>query len=115
MKAYLLLGFFLIFSFIKINAQTDNVTLKFKTSAICEMCKETIERKLAYTKGIKSADLDLESKEKVITITYNSKKTNPETIKKTISELGYKADDVLANAKSYEKLPDCCKSGSKCD
>ncbi len=35
-------------------------TVKIKTSAICEMCKERIEKNLALTKGVEKSDLNLE-------------------------------------------------------
>ena len=47
-------------------------TVKIKTSAICGMCKKTIERNLAFEKGIASSDLDVDSK--IVTIKYNPKR-----------------------------------------
>ncbi len=81
--------------------------VKIKTSAICEMCKARIEKKLAFTKGIIESDLDL--KDKVITVTYQSNKTDISKIKNAINEAGYDADETKAIEKSYEKLPSCCK------
>ena len=88
-------------------ASTD--TLKIKTSAQCEDCKERIENKLSFTKGVKSAKLDLTTKE--VTVVYDSKKTNPELIKTAITKVGYDADTVPAEKKAYDKLPKCCKKG----
>ncbi|MBK9509964.1 MAG: heavy-metal-associated domain-containing protein [Cytophagaceae bacterium] len=81
--------------------------VKIKTSAICEMCKERIEKQLAFTKGVTESNLDL--KDKVITISYNAKKTDVTKLKKAINDAGYDADETAANEKSYEKLPSCCK------
>jgi mercuric ion binding protein len=83
--------------------------VKIKTSAICEMCKERIERNLAFEKGIKESNLDL--KDKVITVKYNPKKTDVSKIKANISKTGYDADEVTADEKGYNKLPSCCKKG----
>ena len=88
-------------------AQKAREEVKIKTSAICKMCKATIERQLAFTKGVERANLDVPSK--VVTITYNPKKTSLEKIKKAISESGYDADELPAEAKAYDKLEDCCK------
>ena len=82
-------------------------TVEIKTSAVCDMCAETIEGALAYEKGIKTSKLDVKSK--VVTVKYNAEKTSPENIRKAISEAGYDADDVQANPKAYEKLDGCCK------
>jgi len=85
-------------------------TVKIKTSAICEMCKERIEKNLTLSKGVKKADLDLN--DKVIHITYDAGKTDVEALKKAITEVGYDADDAKAEPKGYDKLPSCCKKGS---
>jgi hypothetical protein len=45
----------------------------------------------------------------VVTVIYNPKKTDVQSIKKSISEAGYDADEVTANEKGYSKLSDCCK------
>jgi periplasmic mercuric ion binding protein len=78
-----------------------------KTSAICEMCKERIERQLAYTSGVKEAVLNLD--DKTVVVTFNQKKTSVDKIKQSISEVGYDADEVVADAKGYSKLPACCR------
>ena len=81
--------------------------IKIKTSAQCGQCKTRIESALAFEKGIVSSDLNLD--DKVLTVTYKPGKTTPEKIRKTVNDLGYDADDTLANAAAYEKLPGCCK------
>ncbi len=55
------------------SAQKAKEEVKIKTSAICKMCKATIERRLAFTKGVESANLDVPTK--VVTVAYNPKKT----------------------------------------
>lgn len=91
----------------KISAQND--TLKIKTSSQCEDCKQRIENKLNFTKGIKNATLDLKTKE--VTVIYDKEKINPETIRAAIAKVGYDADNVPANEKAYKKLPKCCQKG----
>jgi copper chaperone CopZ len=114
MKHIILSLTFLFFSFSFVQAQSRNVeSVDILTSAICEMCKDAIEYDLIYEKGVKTADLDLESK--VITVTYNPKKTSPETIRKRISLTGYHADSILRDKEAYEKLPACCKDGGHDD
>jgi copper chaperone CopZ len=106
-KSIFIIALFTVFT-TAINAQTANVSeLKVKTSAVCETCKETIEKALAFEKGVKKSDLDVASK--IVTVTYNPQKTTPEKIRQAIANAGYDADDVKANPKSFKKLPDCCK------
>ncbi len=87
-------------------ADYDDV-VKIKTSAICKMCKKRIERDLSLTKGVEKAELNLD--DKVVTVAYNAKKTDPKAIKNAISKIGYDADDVVADQKSHDRLPDCCQ------
>lgn len=92
-------------------AEEKDKEVKIKTSAICEMCKERIERNLSFEKGVKEAVLDVESK--VVTVKYNPKKTDVSKIKANITKTGYDADELTANAEGYNKLPSCCKKGSE--
>ena len=96
----------------KTQAQSTTAEVKIKTSATCDMCKETIEKNLAFEKGIKKSVLDVDTK--VLTVTYNPEKTSPEKIRLAISKIGYDADDVPADEKAYKKLDDCCKKGKVC-
>lgn len=103
----------LFFNSIVFAQKADLAEIKIKTSAICTMCKETIENALAFEKGVKKSVLDVESK--IVTVTYNPEKTTPEKIRLAISKAGYDADDVAANAKAYKKLDACCKKGAVCN
>ena len=88
-------------------AQKQKLSIDIQTSAQCEMCKETIEKALAYEKGVISSELDMETKK--VRVKYKLEKTSPEKIRKALSEIGYDADDIKANEKAYLKLPTCCK------
>jgi copper chaperone CopZ len=89
----------------------NSETITIKTSAVCDMCKHTLEKAMAYEKGIKKADLNVDSK--IFTINYNPKKTNAEKIKKAINKAGYDADESPADPKAYENLSACCKKDYK--
>ena len=90
-------------------AQMD--TVRIKTTSICEQCKERIEIDLSFEKGIKSSNLNL--KTKIVTVVYNSKKTDEQKIRTAITKIGYDADTLKADPKSFRKLPDCCKHDTK--
>lgn len=111
MKNAILMLMLVISSVISYGSAPKLETVKIKTSAICEMCKATIEKKLAFTKGVTESNLNLD--DKVVTVTYNPKKTDVQSIKKSISEAGYDADEVMADEKGYSKLSDCCKKDAK--
>lgn len=82
-------------------------TVKIKTSAQCGMCKDRIEEALAFEKGVKKSELDLDTK--IVTVSYKPAKTSVDKIRKAITKVGYDADDVPSDKKAYSKLPACCK------
>lgn len=86
-------------------------TLSIKTSAVCGMCKERIEKYMAFEKGVKSAVLDSETK--VLKVVYKTARTDKDKLKKAVTKIGYDADDMIAEEKAYSKLPACCKKGVK--
>lgn len=91
-----------------VQAQTKNEqTIEIKTSAVCNMCKTTLEKAMAYEKGVKKSSLDVKSK--VLTVVYDTRKTDAAKIKKAVTETGYDADELPAQERAYKKLDDCCK------
>ncbi len=90
-------------------SQTNNKfkEIRIQTSAQCELCKGRIEGTLAFEKGVKTSELDLENK--IVTVIYNPDKITTDKIRNTISKAGYDADEVKADPKAYQKLPVCCK------
>jgi mercuric ion binding protein len=88
-------------------AKKGTEVVQFKTSAVCDMCKSRLEKSLAYEKGVQAANLDVPSK--VLTVSYNPAKTTPETLRAAVQKTGYDADAVTADARAYDRLPDCCK------
>jgi copper chaperone CopZ len=83
------------------------ITVQIQTSAQCGDCKERIEGKLNYTKGIKFAELDDQTK--IVTVKYDPKKIDLVVIKQTIAKIGYDADEMKAAKEDVEKLPKCCQ------
>lgn len=114
MKQLLLIAFLAVVNVCLAQQQpievAEGYSISIKTSAICEMCKEAIEYDLAYEKGVKNSNLDLENK--VVTVVYNPKKTDPQTIRERITKVGYHADDLYRDPEAYDNLPFCCKDGA---
>ena len=93
-----------------LSAQAQNNkldSLVIRTSAVCDMCEETIESNLIYEKGVKSVDLDLATSE--VKVDYDPRKTSPDKIRTALTKLGYYADDLPGDEKAYRDLPDCCQ------
>lgn len=109
MKNSLLFFFALFVSSIGFSQKTSGKTetVVIMTSAECGECKERIEGSLNYTKGIKFAELDVDSRK--LTVKFKNDVISLAEIKKQVSQLGYNADEVLADPIAFEKLPACCK------
>ena len=109
MKKLILSLLAIAFAF-SVHAQANLKTVAIQTSAICEMCKENLEKDLTFEKGVKSVNLDLETK--VLNIAYLEGKTNPDILRKRVTMVGYHADSLKRDPKAYEKLDPCCKDGA---
>lgn len=88
-------------------SESTSDTLEVKTSAVCRMCKNTIEKAVMTQRGVKSVRLDVPSK--IATVVYNPEKTNPEKIRKAIAAVGYTADDVPPEKEAFDNLHFCCR------
>ncbi len=45
----------------------------------------------------------------MLTVTFKSKKTDADKLRRVVSLIGYNADDIKANKKAHDKLPSCCQ------
>ncbi len=107
MKSQLLIFLLGLFSFTAVAQKTPTAQTQIQTSAICGMCKTTLEKAMAYEKGVKAAELDVESK--VLTVVYYPGKTSVDKLRQAIARTGYDADSVPADSRAHDRLPDCCQ------
>lgn len=84
------------------NAKTETV----KIYGNCGMCKTTIEKTGTIKK---TAKVDWNQETQMATLTYDSKKTNPDEILKRIALAGYDSDKFLAPDDVYNNLHGCCQ------
>lgn len=110
MKNLILTFAFIMALAVTAQAQKNLKTVGIKTSAICEMCKATLEKDLTFEKGVKSVNLDM--KTKVLIIGYVEGKTSPDVLRKRVTMVGYHADEMKRDPKAYDKLDPCCKDGA---
>jgi copper chaperone CopZ len=71
------------------------------------MCKETMELAMSYEKGVKSSELNVDTK--ILTVTYLPKKTDANKVRIAVTKTGYDADQLPADPKAYNNLHSCCK------
>lgn len=105
MKTLIIIMISLIFS-VKVNAQTTVATSTISVKGNCGECKERIEN-AADIKGVKTSTWN--DKTKILTVTFDSKKVTLSQIEESIAKAGHTTANKVADAKSYKKLPSCCK------
>jgi len=98
-----------VFAGVFSSAMASSDTLKIKSSVQCKQCKERIENKLSFAKGVIAVKVDIKQNE--VMIIFNSEKTSTENLKKELTKIGYDADELPADKKAYDKLPKCCQKG----
>ncbi|MBP5662685.1 MAG: cation transporter [Bacteroidales bacterium] len=82
-----------------------------QTNGVCSKCEALFKENVPFFKGVK--DYAYDPKTSKMTITYDSKKTNPDLLRQQISKLGYNADNVKADPAARAKLPACCQVDKK--
>lgn len=81
--------------------------VNFKVDGVCTMCKTRIEEAALYTKGVKFAEWNKESK--MLKVAFKTHKVDEKTIHQKIAKAGHDTEEVNAPEKAYAKLPGCCK------
>ena len=96
----------LVFSVSAQQKVSDKAVIKTPTVG-SEYCQQTLELFLRREYGVSSVKVDL--RKKTTTVTWLTDRTNIETIKVAIANLGFDADDIEAEEYAYKRLPKECK------
>ena len=86
------------------------ITIQTNASKNCKSCINRFKENVPFFKGVKDYTFDTATAK--LTVTYDTKKTTADQIRKQISDLGYDADKVKANEAARAKLPACCRKES---
>jgi len=98
-------------------AQGKKLPADAKTAVIaipgycCKGLTPTIEKTLAYERGVVSWTVNVEQKN--VSVVYRSKKTDPEKIEKALSENGVRTEHFAANPRAIKDLPKCCQPAAR--
>jgi periplasmic mercuric ion binding protein len=84
---------------------TPKKTETFKVWGNCSMCKDRIE-KAVKSEGASEATWD--SKTKMLTVTFDAKKTSVDALSRKIASVGHDTEKYKAPDDVYAKLPGCC-------
>ena len=88
-------------------AQNKNARSSIEVDGVCLMCKERIEKAAIRTKGVKSAIWDVDSHE--LSVIYDARKTNMDSIQKSVVEVGHDTKDLKATEEDYLSVHPCCR------
>ena len=100
MKKLFLLTIALFFAVV-LQAQTiKEVVFTTEPEIECQNCVKKIKDNLRFEKGVKAINPDLDTK--LVTIQYDSEKTNPDNLIKAFAKIKYKAT-VVEPKKEVEK------------
>lgn len=88
-------------------AQNKNARASMEVDGVCNMCKERIEKACIKTKGVKSAVWNVETHQ--LSLIYDERKTNLDTITKNVLAVGHDVKDLKATDEAYNSVHDCCR------
>ena len=100
MKKLILLAFALFLTVLTQAQSIKEVVFTTEPDIHCESCVNKIKNNLRFEKGVKAINPDLQTK--LVTIQYDSEKTNPENLIKAFAKIKYKAT-VVEPKKEVEK------------
>ena len=104
MKKLILLTIAMFFAVV-LQAQTiKEVVFTTEPEIECQNCVKKIKDNLRFEKGVKAINPDLDTK--LVTIQYDSEKTNPENLVKAFAKIKYKATVVEPENKDKEDKRD---------
>lgn len=77
----------------------------------CKGLNATIEKTLAYERGVVEWTLNLDKKS--VTVVYREGKTTPAKIEKALAANGVRTANETPNPRAIEKLPACCQPAAR--
>ena len=104
MKKLILLAFALFLAVLTQAQSIKEVVFTTEPDIHCESCVNKIKNNLRFEKGVKAINPDLQTK--LVTIQYDSEKTNPENLIKAFAKIKYKATVVEPKKKDKEDKKD---------
>jgi periplasmic mercuric ion binding protein len=107
-RIVLIIAFWLLAPFTsKVFAGSKDVVIRnYTVNGVCDQCKKRIED-ASYIKGVKFAEWSIDNHS--LTVKFDSVKTSPDIILKTIAGVGHDSERFIATQEDYDKLPACCK------
>lgn len=96
----------LLFTVITTFAQNKVAKGFLEVDGVCMMCKARIEKACLTSKGVKSANWDVNTHE--LKVIYDDRKTDLKTINQTVADAGHDTKVVTATDEAYASVHPCC-------
>lgn len=104
MKKLILLAFVLFLAVVSQAQSIKEVVFTTEPEIECQNCVKRIKDNLRFEKGVKAINPDL--KTKLVTVQYDSEKTDPDKLIKAFSKINYKATVVEPKNEDKEDKKD---------
>ena len=88
-------------------SQSKNERASIEVDGVCMMCKARIEKAAIRTKGVKSAVWSVKTHE--LKLIYDGRKTNLDSIKSSVLNVGHDTMDLKATEEAYNTVHPCCR------
>ncbi len=88
-------------------SQNKNAKATIEVDGVCMMCKKRIEKACFKTKGVKSAEWNVDTHQLVVV--YDERKTSLKIINENIAAVGHDTKTVKASDEAYNSVHECCK------
>ena len=88
-------------------SQDKNKKASIEVDGVCMMCKKRIESAAIKTKGVKSAQWNVDTHE--LALIFDENKTSLDAISKNIAAVGHDTKAYKAKDEDYNKVNPCCK------
>lgn len=97
----------LLFTGVTTFAQNKVAKGVLEVDGVCVMCKARIEKACLTSKGVKSANWNVNTHE--LKVIYDDRKTDLKTINQTVADAGHDTKIITATDEAYAKVHACCK------
>ena len=88
-------------------SQNKNAKASLEVDGVCGMCKARIEKAAIRTKGVKSANWNIDTHE--LRLIYDERKTSLDSISKNIANVGHDTKVFTATEEAYNSVHACCR------
>jgi len=78
-----------VFTVFAQKSSPNRATIVFNVAMDCHSCQQKIEKNIAFEKGVKALDVNLQKQ--TVQVTYDARRTTVEKLQEAIKKLGYEA------------------------